>query len=173
MDPCVRTNSNLRWGARATNASTFSDGLMLGSTGPTISQLHFCRAGTPPRSGGQFFNRCKQRKFFRPNPRIKKGLEKETALGEQKKTLSFTAKKTELVPEFKRKKSKLQDLLQNHFHAAMPPNPGLRRDLKKEWGLVARKSPCLELSFEKKMNCTPLTAGSDASSLRRRGGYAT
>ena len=32
----------------------------------------------------------------------------------------------------------------------MPPNPGLRRDLKKEWGLVARKSPCLELSFEKK-----------------------
>ena len=133
------------------------------------------RAGTPPRSGGQFFNRCKQRRFFRPNPRIKKGLEKETALGEQKKTLSFTAKKTELVPEFKRKKSKLQDLLQNHLHAAMPPNPGLRRDLKKEWGLVARKSPCLELSFEKKkkMNCTPLTAGSDASSLRRRGGYAT
>jgi len=34
----------------------------------------------------------------------------------------------------------------------MPPNPGLRRGLKKEWGLVARKSPCLELSFEKKEN---------------------
>ena len=26
------------------------------------------------------------------------------------------------------------------FHAAVPPNPRLRRGLKKEWGLVARKT---------------------------------
>ena len=38
----------------------------------------------------------------------------------------------------------------------MPPNPGLRRGLKKEWGLVARKSPLSFDSDEKKLyplNC--------------------
>ena len=50
----------------------------------------------------------------------------------------------------------------------MPPNPGLRRGLKKEWGLEARKN--LRRLKIRKMNCTPLTAGSGAASLRRRGG---
>ena len=134
----MRTNSNLRWGARATNASTFSDGLMLGSTGPTISQLHFCRAGTPPRSGGQFFNRCKQRKFFRPNPRIKKGLEKETALGEQKKTLSFTAKKRNSYPKSSEIKVNYKIYVQG-FSCRHAAEPRIKKGLEKGMGPGGQK----------------------------------
>ena len=63
------------------------------------------RAGTPPRSGGQK-KMLQTTKVFQaarpPNPRIKKGLEKETEPGGQKNPCRLKREKTELVPKVKR-----------------------------------------------------------------------
>ena len=80
------------------------------------------RAGTHPQYGGVSFTNYEVFQAARPpNPRIKKGLEKEMEPGGQnflQKNLVVYYLKMELVPKVKRSKSKLQDLRSGIF---MPP----------------------------------------------------
>ena len=104
------------------------------------------------------------------NPRIKEGLEKETEPGGQKKPLSFTAKKRNSYPKSSEIKVNYKIYVQG-FSCRHAAEPRIKKGLEKGMGPGGQKK---SLSFENaKMNCTPLTAGSGAASLRRRGGYAT